>query len=162
MLNQSVRTWATAISVSALLVGTACDKPGVEAAQKESKAEQDNAAARDRAAHEVASAQVDTDKRVASAEEDLRRAREDFRHDRIQRLNDLDDKIAKMDADARTATGKAKAKLDANLPAIHAQRAAFASDLNSIDATTASTWDDTKARLDREWDGLKGAVDKAE
>ena len=60
-----------------------------------------------------------------------------------------------------TATGKAKADLDAKLPQIRAQRAAIGADFRALMGTTSGAWDDAKARVDKEWDSLKSAVDSA-
>jgi hypothetical protein len=48
------------------------------------------------------------------------------------------------------------------LSAIHAKRQAFAQDLEHSEIATAATWDEAKANLDKDWDTLNGAVDKAQ
>jgi septal ring factor EnvC (AmiA/AmiB activator) len=156
-----IRYAGTFALAAALLMNVACDKPGVEEQQKEQKAAQDNADQQNRAARESASAQADMNQKVASAQADFDKTRENYRHDRQSDLDDLDAKIAKLESNERTATGKAKADLDAKLPSIRAQRASFGADFRAIQATTAATWDDSKARLDKEWDGLKNAVSDA-
>jgi hypothetical protein len=35
-------------------------------------------------------------------------------------------------------------------------------DLQALEHATATTWDADKAKVDREWDALRSAVDKAE
>jgi septal ring factor EnvC (AmiA/AmiB activator) len=160
-----IRTAGTFALAAALLAGVAgviaCDKPGVEEQQKEQKAAQDNAEQQQRAARESSSAQADMNQKVATAQTDFEKTRESFRHDKQADLDDLDAKIAKLEASERTATGKAKADLDAKLPSIRAQRASFGADFRGLQATTAASWDDAKARVDKEWDSLKGAVDGA-
>jgi hypothetical protein len=99
--------------------------------------------------------------KVASAQSDFERAREDYRHSRQTDLDEIDAKIAKLEAKATTATGKAKADLDARIPQIRAQRVALGADFRALQGATASAWDDAKARVDKEWDSLKSAVDAA-
>jgi chromosome segregation ATPase len=145
----------------ALISVAACDKPGVTEQQKEQKASQDNAEQQEHAARELASAQADMNQKVASARSDFEQARENYRHSRQTDLDEIDAKIAKLEAKATTATGKAKADLDAELPKIRAQRAALGTDFRALQGTISSAWDDAKARVDKEWDSLKSAVDAA-
>lgn len=156
-----IRYAGTFAVVAALMTNAACDKPGVEEQQKEQKAAQDNADQQNRAARESASAQADMNQKVTAAQADFQQAREDYRHSRQTDLDELDSKIAKLEATDVTATGKAKADLDAKLPSIRAQRASFGSNLRSLQMSTASTWDDSKARIDKEWEALKAAVSDA-
>lgn len=133
----------------------ACDKSGAEAQREADKAQAE-------ANTKTTSAQVEADKKIAAADKDFAKTREDYRHDIQSKLDDLDKKIADLDAKKMKATGKTKAKLDANLPNVHAQRDAFAQDFMSIQNDNATTWDASKARLDKEWTALKDAVDKAD
>ena len=114
-----------------------------------------------RVARESASAQADMNQKVSAAQSDFEKSRESYRHDRQTALDDLDAKIAKLEANEKTATGKTKAELDAKLPSIRAQRASFGTDFRSIQTATAATWDDSKTRLDKQWDALKTAVGDA-
>lgn len=157
-----MRIAGTFVVAAALMANAACDKPGVAEQQKEQKAVQDNADQQDRAARESASAQADMNEKVASARADFDRNRDEFLRDKKGDLDELDKKIIDLETKERTATGKAKADLDAKLPNIRAQRAAFGADLRSLDATTAATWDDTKVRVDKEWESLRGAVSDAQ
>jgi len=156
-----IRYAGTFALAASLMTLAACDQPGVTEQQKEQKAAQTNADQQDRAARESASAQADMNKTVASAQADFEKTREDYRHGKQTDLDDLDAKIAKLEATETAATGKAKADLDARLPQIRAQRAAFGADFRAVQSTTAATWDDAKARLDKEWDSLKAAVNGA-
>jgi chromosome segregation ATPase len=156
-----IRIAGTFALAAALTAVTACDKPGVTEQQKEQKAAQDNADQQERAARESASAQADMNQKIASAQADFENSREDYRHTRQTGLDDIDAKIAKVEAKAATATGKAKADLDAKLPSIRAQRASFGSDVRALQSATSATWDNAKARVDKEWEALKAAVDDA-
>jgi hypothetical protein len=156
-----IRFAGTLAVAAALMSVAACDKPGVTEQQKEQQAAQDNAEQQSRAARESASAQADMNQKVAAAQNDFERTREDYRHSRQTDLDEVDAKIAKLEAKSATATGKAKADLDAKLPQIRAQRAAVGADFRALMGTTATAWDDAKARVDKEWDSLKSAVDSA-
>jgi hypothetical protein len=149
------------LALAAALTSVACDKPGVTEQQKEQQAAQDNAEQQQQAARESASSRAEMKEKVASAQSDFERAREDYRHSKQTDLDDIDAKIAELQAKAGTATGKAKADLDAMLPKIRAQRAALGADFRALQGTTASAWDDAKARVDKEWDALKSEVDSA-
>ena len=153
-----IRIAGTCVLAAALMAPAACDKPGVMEQQKEQKAAQDNADQQDRAARESASAQADMQQKVASAQADFEHAREDYRHSRQTDLDDIDAKIAKLEAKDTSATGKAKTALDAKLPSIRAQRAAFGADFRALQSTSSTTWDDAKARIDKEWEALRAAV----
>jgi hypothetical protein len=147
-----------------LSVVTACDK-GSDEQQKanaaQAEANKKIAEAKNEAADKSNSAQAEADKKIAVAEGDFGKRREDYRHKLQSDLVDLDKKIELLEAKSKTATGKAKADLDANLTAIRARRATFAADLKSVESATAVQWDDTKARVDKDWTDLKALVDKA-
>jgi hypothetical protein len=156
-----MRRLGTLALTGTLLWSVGCDnKPGVTEQQKETKAAQDNAEAQNHAARESASAQAEMDKKVIAAQKDFERTREDYRHERQKDLDDLDVKIADIEAKGKTATGATKAHIDQSLAAIRSQRAAFGMDLRAAESATASSWDAEKARLDKEYDSLKSAIDK--
>jgi hypothetical protein len=155
--------YAGMFAVAATLIATAaCDKPGVAEQQKEQTAAQDNAEQQNRAARESASAQADMNDKVNSARADFEKTRDDYRHAKASDIEALDAKIDSLENKDKTATGKAKIDLDSKLPAIRAQRASFGADFRALQATTASTWDDAKTRVDKEWSDLKSAVNSAD
>ena len=158
-------TAALAASISAAYLVAACDKSGAEvqatADQAQDKANADIAKATDEANAKARAAQAVADQKVNAVSADFVKTREDYRHQVQSNLDSANKTIADLESKERTALGKAKADLDAILPALRAQRDAFAADLRSIDAASAVTWDSTKARLDKEWADLKVAVDKA-
>lgn len=137
------------------LLAFACDKSGTEAQREADKAQAE-------ANTKTTGAQVEADKKIADVQKDFSKTREDYRHDVQTKLDDLDKKISDLDAKAKKETGNTKAKLDANLPSLHTQRAAFGKDFASLQTDTAATWDASKARIDKEWTALKDAVDKAD
>jgi cell division septum initiation protein DivIVA len=150
---------------SVLLVAMAgCNK----AADEKAKADQAQINANDKIAEanrdadqKINEAQADADKKTAEAQANFLKMREDYRHDVTEKLVDLDHKIADLEAKSRTATGKTKTDLDARLKQIHAERDAFVNEYKGIELASASTWDSTKARLDKSWDELKKLVDRA-
>ncbi|MDP8999164.1 MAG: hypothetical protein M3O46_03535 [Myxococcota bacterium] len=150
-------TWTAILSASIV----ACEKPGATERQKEEQANEQAAEARNEAAQKAQNAQATAEKDIAKARVDFEKTREDYRHSRANDLSDLDKKIAELEANAKTATGKTKVDLQARLPQVHAARDAFGRDLQALDATTPTLWDQAKANVDREWELLKTSVDKA-
>jgi hypothetical protein len=148
------------------LAALACDKSGTEAQQKADKAvaeaNKESAQAQNESTTRITNAQVEADKKVAEAERSFASTRENYRHDVQTKIDDIDKKIVDLDAKAKTATGKKKAELDANLPTIHARRDAFVRNFQGISADTALTWDATKSRLDKDWKDLHDLVDKVD
>jgi hypothetical protein len=153
-----------ALSLAALLtasLATACQKPGEKEQNAEGVANKQAVEAQDEAAQKAANARAAADEKIAAARADFDKAREDYRHAKQVDLDKLNQKIADLDAEDRTATGKTKADLDAQLPAIHAQRDAFMNDMRSLLYATPGSWDDARARLDKEWDALDTTVKSA-
>jgi len=155
-------TTASVCMALSLSLAAGCNKAQDEQRKAdEARAEADekvNEANRE-ATDKINAAQAEADKKVADAQANFLKLREDYRHDVTQNLVDLDKKIADLEAKAKTATGKTKAQLEADLPRIRDQRDNFVRDYRTIETASATTWDNTKARLDKEWDELKKAVD---
>jgi hypothetical protein len=148
--------------IAALSFPTAgCDKAGASEEQKEMKATEQAAAARNEAQEKVATAQAQADKDIAAAQTDFAKTRENYRHARWTDVADLDKKVVDLQAKQQTATGRTKAELDAVLPTIRAKRDVFARDMQALDSATGSTWDQAKVNLDKEWESLKATVDGA-
>lgn len=155
---------ASAALALTLTCAVGCDKAAddqnkANAAQAE--ADKKIADTKKEAADKSNNAQAEADKKIASAEGDFGKRREDYRHKVQTDLIDLDKKIDLLEAKSKTATGKSKVDLDANLVAIHTHRVAFTQDMKGVDTSTAITWDDMKGRVDKEWTDLKTLVDKA-
>ena len=153
--------FAAALSLSVI---AGCDK-GSDEQQKanaaQAEADKKIAEANKEATTKTTSAQVEADKKIAAAESEFGKRREDYRHKLAGDVVDLDKKIDTLEAKAKTATGKTKTELDATLPGIRQHRAAFASDLTSVESATAVQWDNTKTKVDKDWTDLKALVDKA-
>src|SRR5579864_5263342 len=109
----------------------------------------------------VRNAQQEEDKKVAEAQAGFMKLREDYRHTTTLNLVELDRRVEGLEAKAKQSSGKARTQLDANLRQIHASRSEFDADCKSLETATASTWDDAKTRLDKEWIQLRTLVDKA-
>lgn len=162
-MNRALIIASTAFALT-LSVVTGCDKAADDQQKaNNAQAEADNkiAAAKKEAADKSNNAQAEADKKIAAAEGDFGKRREDYRHKVQNDLIDLDKKIDLLDAKSKTATGKTKTDLDANLAAIHSRRTAFGAEMKGVDTSTALQWDDMKARVDKEWTDLKALVDKA-
>jgi hypothetical protein len=162
MIRASIIASAALALTLTCVVG--CDKAAddqnkANAAQAE--ADKKIAEAKKEAADKSNSAQAEADKKIAAAEGDFGKRREDYRHKLTTDLIDLDKKIDTLEAKSKTATGKAKTDLDANLMTIRARRTTFAQDMKGLDTSTAVTWDDAKSRVEKEWTDLKSLVDKA-
>jgi hypothetical protein len=143
------------------LVAIACNN----AADDQAKAEKAQATATDKitsatveANAKVASAQAEADRKIAEAQASFTKLREDYRHTFTTDLADLDQKIADVSAKATVKTGQAKSDLDAQLAEVRARRSAIGGDFDALGNATAMTWDDAKARLDKEMSDLKTLV----
>jgi hypothetical protein len=153
----------TTFAVIALLSSstTACDKPGEAEQKKEVAANQRAAEATTEATRKSQIAQGQSDTTIAAARADFEKSREDYRHGRQQDVASINQKVADLDAKQKTATGKERATLDANLPALRSRRDTFVVDLRRLDDATPASWDGARASLDKEWDALKTALDAA-
>jgi len=159
-----IRSSTLAIAAIAMMITAGCDNAADE--QNKANTAQSDAnnkinAAKAEAEAKARAAQADADKKIAEAQAGFMKLREDFRHSMTNNLTDLDKKIAELEAKAKTATGKAKTDLEANLKTIRESRARFDSSFKGLEKDTATTWDSTKVRLEKEWTELKAQVDKA-
>jgi hypothetical protein len=154
---------ATAVLAAALALG--CNKAiddQTKANNAQTEANDKIFAATKEADQKIAAAQAEADKKTADANANFMKLREDYRHQTTNNLVDLDYKVGVLEGNSRAApANKSKVDLDANLNQIHLKRAEFGADYKAIETASAVTWDDTKARLDKEWTELKALVDKA-
>jgi hypothetical protein len=123
------------LALSAVPLCLACDKEGADM----------------RAGAELAEA----------ASSDFTKAREDYRHQKQTDLALLDKGIADLEAKEKAGAARTRTDLHEALTSLKAAREAFVGDLHAADSASASTWDSTKARLDKEWADLKATADKA-
>ena len=147
-----------------LALGSGCNKAADEqekATNAQTKANEKIIEANQEADKKANEAQADADKKIAEAQASFLKMREDYRHETTEKLVDLDKKVADLEAKSKTSTGKKKADLDVQLAQIRTQREAFANDWKTIETASATTWDSTKNRLEKEWNDLKALVDRA-
>lgn len=114
------------------------------------------------ATDKINAAHADADKKVADAQASFLKLREDYRHKVTEDLVSIDKDIANLEAKAKTEKGKKKADIEAALPNIHSLRESVTNEYRSLEMSSAITWDDTKARVDKSVDDLKKAISKAD
>jgi regulator of protease activity HflC (stomatin/prohibitin superfamily) len=156
----------TAFALAAVVSSVACDRSATEAQEKANKAQaeanKDIAEANQEAKTKITSAQVEADKKIAEAQKNFATNVENYRHEMQGKVDTLDKKLADLEIKAKKSTGKTKANIEANLPTLRTRRDAFVNDLRTIETTSATSWDATKARLDKQWTDLKDAADKVD
>jgi hypothetical protein len=156
-----------------LSVATLCALTGLygcnKAADEQKKADEAHADAQQKveeanrdASKKIDAARADEDQKVAEAQANFRQMREDYRHKVTGDLTSLDKRITELESKDKTSTGKTKTQLDASLPNIHALRENVNTEYRSLEYASALTWDDAKGRVDKAYDELKKAIDKAD
>lgn len=143
------------------------DKAGAEAqheaTQAQAHATTETTKAQIEANKKAETEQAEANKKIAKEEASFSKTREDYRSDMQNKLVELDKKIADLDTKEAKATGNTKAKLEQHLPGIHKERQSFEKDFAALQhENDPATWDTSKARLDKEYDALKNAVDHAD
>jgi hypothetical protein len=153
----------TALSLIGLftIASSACEKPGAAEKQREEQANAELQQAKDEAKQREQGAQAAANKDIGAARADFQKVREDYRHARAADLIDEDKKIAALEAKETTAKERAKTQLEADLSAIRIKREVVVRDMNALENVTAATWDEQTAKMSRDWDALKSAVDEA-
>lgn len=153
------------VALTALPLTFACDKSGAAAQAEVDKvqeqANKDLAKGTDEARVKALATQAEADKKIGAVQADFAKQREDYRHEMQGDLDSLNKSVTELEAKEKTATGKARADLDAVLPFLKVRRDTFTDDLRAIESADVLMWDSTKARLDKEWSDLKLAADKA-
>jgi len=129
----------------------------IAGAQTEAK-EQINSATQE-ANQKIKEAELAADAKIAAAKENFMKLREEFRHTTQSNLIALEHSVSELENKAKKAKGKERADLQAKIKQIHARHEAFVADYKQIENESASTWDETKARLEKEWAELKSLLD---
>jgi hypothetical protein len=106
----------------------------------------------------LTSAEVERNDRIAAAERDFDITRDDFHAKAAVDLDDLDSDINDVTAKAKELRGQARAEMDARLIQIRAQRDALRADVESLETSTAASWEDATKRVDDEMARLKGLI----
>jgi hypothetical protein len=154
---------STALTVCLLTGAVACDNASDEANKAktaQAMADDKSGAALRESDEKIKNAQAEADTKIAAAHADFMAMRESFRHTTTTNLVDLDQKVDVLTAKAGQSSGQEKTDRDAGLKQIHASRDAFQKLFLSLDTASESTWDDTKARVEKEWTDLKAMVDR--
>lgn len=153
------------VTAAVALSATACENRAAreqeKAAEAQREANEKAARASNEATTEITSAQIEANKKIAEANANFQKIREDYRHKLQSDLNDVNKDIAELEAKSARLTGKAKADLDVLLQDVRARRDAFTTDYNTLDTSSAATWDGMKDRVDHDWDALKDSLRKA-
>jgi len=160
---RSTRLVTTTTLTVCLLAAVACNNASDDANKAktaQAMADDKSGAAIRESDEKVKSAQTEADTKIAAAHADFMTMRENYRHATNQNLVDLDQKVDVLTAKAGQSSGKEKTDRDAGLKQIHASRDAFQQLYKSLDSASESTWDDAKARVDKEWTDLKALVDR--
>ena len=157
----SISLGAVLIAIGALGCNKAADEQR-KADEARSEADKKVGEASNDAAEKINAARADADKKVAEAQADFLKLREDYRHKVTEDLVSVDKDIADLEAKAKTATGKTKAQIEAALPDIRAKRENISSEYRSLEFSSAVSWDNAKARVEKAYDDLKKAIDKAD
>lgn len=159
-----IRSSLVTIALVTLALAAGCDNASnnqQKATAAQNEANDKIAAATREAEQKGKNAQAAADKQIAEAQANFMKLREDYRHATTTNLAGLDRKVADLEAKEKRMSGKAASDLEAKLKDIRGGRATFTADYNTLEATSAATWDDTKARLDKEWTDLAASVDAA-
>jgi hypothetical protein len=157
------RSILTSVLLSAFLA-TGCNNAADDerkANQSQIEANEKIAAAAKEAVRVSVAAQATADKSISAANAAFLKLREDYRHQTTINLASLDHKVDVLAANAAVAEASVKAQRDASLQQIRSMRSAFGADYGALESASASTWDDAKARVEKEWLDLKALVDKA-
>jgi hypothetical protein len=152
---------AVLIAIGALGCNKAADEQK-KADEARNEADKKVGEASNDAAEKINAANAEADKKVAEAQASFLKLREDYRHKITEDLVSVDKDIADLEAKAKTATGKTKAQIEAALPNIRSQRESVSSEYKSLEFSSAVSWDNAKARVDKAVDDLKNAIDKAD
>jgi hypothetical protein len=109
----------------------------------------------------ITSAELEAQKEAAEAILDWRTSREEYRRNLTLGVQSMDRTILHLERRAKVAERRNRAVFDATLPRIRARRADLQRDLPLLDLATQSTWEATRTRLDRDWDALMSAMNRA-
>jgi hypothetical protein len=99
---------------------------------------------------------------TAEDKADFMKKRADYKASVTKDIADADKRIAKLEERVTTEKDPGdRARIQHALPAIKAKREALKHSLDSIDSSTAATWENTKNHVGESWNDLKRAIDDA-
>lgn len=160
-----MRKSSLTISLAALLVTFGCNRAADEqqkADDARADANQEIAEAHQEAQREIQSARDEASEEIAKANANFGKMRAEALADVNRKLADLDREIAALETKLAGASGDAKANLEAKLPEVRRLREAFVSEYRLLESAAATTWDQTKERVNQALEKLDQAVDNAD
>jgi predicted outer membrane protein len=155
-----IRSSTLAAAAIATLIAAGCDSAADERDRARAVADFEINQGKDEAEATMKAARADSDRKMVQAQAGFWRLREDYRRTMTVNLAGLDRKVVELDAREKTATGKAKADLEASLRTIHARRGRLEARFLGLEQATATTWDAASANLERQWTELNAFVDR--
>jgi multidrug efflux pump subunit AcrA (membrane-fusion protein) len=144
----------------AIVAAAACDPPGQTEQQREESARAQAAKARTEAEQAAARADDNANKNIGAARADFARTREDYLHAKRLDLVALDSTLVDLEAtrEAHPPTDKNLTERENRLSVALSLRGEYVSHLRALETSSPSTWDASRAALDKEWDSLNAAV----
>jgi hypothetical protein len=140
--------------LAAAIATSACDDKQEAAQHAQDEADQ----AKAKAQADAQKAQADADKAKADMMAAFAKTQADYRVSIDKDLVDIDRTIADLRANAATVPGDTKTIDDGLLADVTARREAVRTNLLAMMSSSPSSWDATKATIDKSMDDLKTAV----
>ena len=113
----------------------------------------------------VACEQKDTaaqrDAATSASQSAVQKLRADYLNQKHTDLELIDKSIASLDVREKTVAARTKQDIHGAIASVKAARESFAADLRAVEASSATNWDEARARLEKEWTELKTATDSA-
>lgn len=159
MIHSSSLTYLIAATLLTVGCDTASDEQN-RANRAQAEANKTIATTATAADEKMKIAQAEADKKIAQAQANFQTMREEYRHATTVALVDVDKNIDVLDKKWKTQGGKAKADMGERMTRIRADREAFMAGYRSLETESATTWDQTKVRLDKAMGDLKDLVAK--
>lgn len=149
-------------AVIALVLFGACDDSAEEerrmiAAQHEANGRIAAAAALTN--QKARQAQLDADNKSAAAQASFLKARENYQQLVKNNLVDLDRNVTELENQAKTAPVKMRVDIQIVLRQLRTRREAYVNNASALEAESAATWDDAKARVDKQWAELQDLIE---
>jgi uncharacterized coiled-coil DUF342 family protein len=96
-----------------------------------------------------------------AAQDSAAQTRDEFLASMDKKMTELDAKIDKLASKSADATGDAKVRADQALADLRSQRDAVRKEYDELKASTADTWQKTKAAFQSAWGSLVQSYDNA-
>ncbi len=102
----------------------------------------------------------DTQKAVQTTEEYAQQQKEEYQKKAETELNELDHRIDELKAKTEKASAKAKAAMDQQMAELRKQQEVARQKLEELKGASASTWEETRKKLDAAIEELKRRYDR--